>query len=71
MEILCSNCADIFFFSLSVGAVLLVTALKSAKGDESFTKALHFDKRKTRLEDNWHKQQFFPDIIYYQGDWFR
>ena len=40
-----------------VDEVAMIKALKSAKGDESYAKALYFDERIKRLEDAWHTEQ--------------
>jgi hypothetical protein len=40
-----------------VDDIAWVKALKSAKGNESYAKALYFDERIKRLEDHWHTQQ--------------
>ena len=40
-----------------VDDIAWVKALKSAKGNESYAKALYFDERIKRIEDHWHTQQ--------------
>jgi len=40
-----------------VDEVAMIKALKSAKGDESYARALYFDERIKRLEDAWHTKQ--------------
>lgn len=40
-----------------VDEIAWVKALKSAKGNENYAKALYFDERIKRLEDHWHTQQ--------------
>ena len=40
-----------------VDEVAMIKALKSAKGDESYARALYFDERIKRLEDAWHTEQ--------------
>ena len=40
-----------------VDEVAMIKALKSAKGNESYAKALYFDERIKRLEDAWHTEQ--------------
>ena len=40
-----------------VDEIAWVKALKSAKGNENYAKALYFDERIKRLEDAWHTEQ--------------
>ena len=40
-----------------VDEVAMIKALKSAKGDESYARALYFDERIKRLEDAWQTEQ--------------
>ena len=40
-----------------VDEVAMIKAVKSAKGNESYAKALYFDERIKRLEDAWHTEQ--------------